>query len=244
MYGCPICEFSDETQDNVFDHILLEHGDEAIDMKPIELGEFEDDEAGRTYEKVFKREKIEKTEYKITPKHNSATFKRLESKIEEMQTQIIELQEKNSFLEKEINKIKTHSSDIAYQHAQDRQKMSIMENYLNGKKNSTRRDFDWFANELLKHMIDKILKHKRHTSASMDYKEIKLCLRFRHNAEAYRIMRDVMPLKHGDKVKFVDRGEKTRPRYLLVPKKSFADAVKSIGGYSPSLLGGMNILQT
>ena len=58
------------------------------------------------------------------------------------------------------------------------------------------------------------------------------------------MMRDVMPLKHGDKIKFVDRGEKTRPRYLLVPKKSFADAVKFAGGYRPSLLGGINILET
>ena len=233
MYGCPICEFSDENQDSVFDHILLEHGDETINMKPIELGEFEDDEAGQLYEKTFKREKIEKTELTYTPK----TTPKLEKKIVEMQIQITELQEQNK-------QLKTDIGNIAYQHAQDRQKMSIIENYLNGKKNSTRRDFDWFANELLKHMIDKILKHKRHTSASMDYKEIKLCLRFKHNAEAYRMMRDVMPLQHGDKVKFIDRGEKIRPRYLLVPKKSFADAVKSIGGYSPSLLGGINILQT
>ena len=240
MYGCPVCEFSDENQDSVFDHILLEHGDEAVDMKPIELGEFDDEEAGQVYEKTFKREKIEKTELTYTPK----TTPKLEKKIEEMQIQITELQEKNSFLEKEINKIKMHSGDIALQQAEDRKKMTIMENYLNGKKNSTRRDFNWFANELLKHMIDKILKHKRHTSASMDYKEVKLCLRFKHNPEAYRMMRDVMPLQHGDKVKFVDRGEKTRPRYLLVPKKSFADAVKDIGGYSPSLLGGINILQT
>ena len=233
MYGCPICEFSDENQDSVFDHILLEHGDETINMKPIELGEFEDDEAGQLYEKAFKSEKIEKTELTYTPK----TTPKLEKKIVEMQIQITELQEQNK-------QLKTDIGNIAYQHAQDRQKMSIIENYLNGKKNSTRRDFDWFANELLKHMIDKILKHKRHTSASMDYKEIKLCLRFKHNAEAYRMMRDVMPLQHGDKVKFIDRGEKIRPRYLLVPKKSFADAVKSIGGYSPSLLGGINILQT
>ena len=126
MYGCPIpeCGFADENQDSVFDHILLEHGDETINMKPIELGEFEDDEAGQTYEKIFKREKIEKTEYKITPKTNPTILKKLELKIEEMQTQITELQEKNSFLEKEINKVKTHSGDIALQHARDRQKMS------------------------------------------------------------------------------------------------------------------------
>lgn len=236
MYGCPICEFNDPDHDSVFDHIILEHGDEAINMKPIALGEFEDDtEAGQTCEKTFKTEKTERTEYKITPKPDD--LKKLKLKLEETQMQITELQEKNSFLEKEINKIKTDSGDMAYQHAQDRQKMSLIENYLNGKKNSTRRDFDWFANELLKRMIDKILKHKRHTSASMDYKEVKLCLGFKHDSEAYRMMRNVMPLKHGDKVQFIDRGEKTRPRYLLVPKKSFADAVRSIGGFSPSLLG-------
>ena len=228
MYGCPVCEFSDEKQDSVFDHILLEHGDEAIDMKPIELGEFDEEGAGQVYERTFKKEKTEKTELKITPKPTN--LKKLELKIEEMQTQITKLQDQDK-------QLKTDIGNIAYQHAQDRQKTAIMQNYLNNKKNGTRRDFEWFANELLKHMIDKILKHKRHTSARMDYKEVKLCLRFKHDAEAYRIMRDVMPLKHGDKVKFVDRGKKTRPRYLLVPKKSFADAVRDMGGYSPSLLG-------
>lgn len=227
LFGCPVqdCDFTG-TYDAVADHLFEDHENEIFaNTRPINLGEM-DTEAGQIYEKIFKKKKTEETEYKITPKSDPATLKRLE----EMQMQITRLQEQNKQLKNDIG-------NIAYQHAQDRQKMAVMQNYLNNKKNGTRRDFEWFANELLKHMIDKILKHKRHTSASMDYKEVKLCLRFKHDAEAYRIMRDVVPLKHGDKVKFVDRGKKTRPRYLLVPKKSFADAVRDMGGYSPSLLG-------
>lgn len=66
MYGCPLpqCDFVDENQDSVFDHILLEHGEEAIDMKPIELGEFDDEEAGQVYERTFKKEKNRKDRVK------------------------------------------------------------------------------------------------------------------------------------------------------------------------------------
>jgi len=238
-FGCPICEFSDEDRDTVFDHIFFEHGEEATeDMRPIELGEFDDKGAGQCYVEKWKKEKqIEKMELTITPKPKPADFKKFEA-------QIAELKKQNKILKDTVEKLDKQIGNIAHEHAKDRQKIAVIESYLNTKKSGIRRDFGWYANELLKHMIKKIMKHKNHTTASMDYKEVKLCLRFEYDAEAYRMMREVMPLKHGDKIKFVDRGKKQRPRYLLIPRKSFADAVKSFGGYSPSLLGGENSLHT
>ena len=165
MYGCPICEFSDKSQDSVFDHILLEHGDEAIDMKPIELGEFDNEEAGQVYERTFKKEKIEKTELKITPKLNN--LKKLELKIEEMQTQIIELQKENK--------------NGAYQLALTRQRITKLESYLTTKTESSRRDFTLLAVDLKK----EVLKRGRR---GLNYNDTMMMFRFKSPQEAYRLM--------------------------------------------------------
>lgn len=192
MYGCPVCEFSDENQDGVFDHILLEHGDEAIDMKPIELGEFENGEAGQTYERTFKREKIEKTEYKITPKLNN--LKKLELKIEEMQMQITELQKENK--------------DDAYQLALTRQRITKLESYLTTKSENSRRDFTLLAVELKK----EVLKRGRR---GLNYNDTMMIFRFKSPQEAYRLM-DIASKLFSDEIR-LHKAKTKKQSNKLVP---------------------------
>lgn len=190
MYGCPVCEFSDEDQDNVFDHILLEHEDEAINMKPIELGEFEDDEAGQLYEKTFKREKTEKTELTYTPK----TTPKLEKKIEEMQIQIAELQKENK--------------NGAYQLALTRQRITNLESYLTTKTASIRRDFTLLAVELKK----EVLKRGRR---GLNYNDTMMMFRFKSPQEAYRLM-DVTSKLFNDEIR-LHKGKTKKQSNKLVP---------------------------
>lgn len=191
MYGCPVCEFSDENQDSVFDHILLEHGEEAIDMKPIELGEFDNEEAGQIYERTFKKEKIEKTELKITPKPNN--LKRLELKIEEMQMQITELQKENK--------------NSAYQLALTKQRITKLESYLTTKSESPRRDFALLAVELKK----EVLKRGRR---GLNYNDTMMMFRFKSPQEAYRLM-DVTSKLFSDEIRLHKAKTKKQSNKLI-----------------------------
>jgi len=191
MYGCPICEFSDEKQDNVFDHILLEHGDEAIDTKPIELGEFDEEEAGQVYEKTFKREKIEKTELKITPK--PTILKKLELKTEEMQAQIIELQNENK--------------NGAYQLALTRQRITKLESYLVAKTENPRRDFTLLAVDLKKEVLK---RGKR----GLNYNDVTMMFRFKSPQEAYRLM-DITSKLFSDEVRMHKAKTKKQSNKLI-----------------------------
>ena len=192
MYGCPVCEFADENQDSVFDHILLEHGGELIDMKPIELGEFEDDKAGQTYEKIFKREKIEKTEYKITPKPTD--FKKFERKIKEMQIQITEMQKENK--------------NGAYELALTRQRITKLESYLTTKSESQRRDFTLLAVELKK----EVLKRGRR---GLNYNDTMMIFRFKSPQEAYRLM-DITSKLFNDEIR-LHKAKTKKQSNKLVP---------------------------
>lgn len=167
-YGCPLCEYIDENRDTVFDHIFLEHGEETTkDARPIELGEYDDGEAGQCYEKTWKKEKIEKTELKITPTPKSSNFKKMQDTIKEMQMQITKLDKENKY--------------AAIQIATTQQRVVTLESYLTTKSESSRRDFDLLAVDLKKEVL-------RRGKRGLNYNDIMLLFRFKSHQEAYRLM--------------------------------------------------------
>jgi len=199
-YGCPICEFSDGDRDAVFDHIFSEHGEEVtVDARPIELGEF-DDEAGVVYEKLLKTEEIKKTELKITPKSESASIKKIQDAIKQMQMQITELQKENQYLRQSIG-------DADFLNAQTRQTVSKLEMYLTLKSENKRRDFGLLAVDLKKEVIHRGRR-------GMNYSDIMSFFRFKSPQEAYRLM-DVTRKTFSDEIRLYKAKTKKQSNKLV-----------------------------
>lgn len=194
-YGCPLCEYIDENRDTVFDHIFLEHGEEApADTRPIELGEFDDEEAGQCYEKTWKKEKIEKTELKITPKANPGNFKKMQDTIKKMQMQITELDKENKY--------------AALQIATTQQRVTKLESYLTTKSESSRRDFNLLAVDLKKEVLQ---RGKR----GLNYNDIMFLFRFKSHQEAYRLM-DITSKLFSDEIR-IHKAETKKQSNKLIP---------------------------